>query len=592
MLHIHILCIGGGKRGINVESKTGFQRIFLIFSNEDAGFEAGQKPSGHIRIEIRDGKGKLWSTVQNLTSGNGKLVHKLYLIKAGKEPAAAVCAGIFGLRQSRGELEWTFDPNNVNGSGSSINDFDVFAVITQYNDRENNRVISPLAAYRTKGTEWRKKFEKLTASPGKTAQNVKKENIPSGQTAAIENLKPQKAAVQEVKVPGAEKETASKNVQEEVKTEAPAAAKPQQESTYKEIDTGKFTPPDDIPAQDNIPVDDANPVPVQPLHQHGIHMPSNILNAMQGDEASQPVAPNYGNLAGNQAEQEQKPQDFTQIINQAEQESQDYNQMNQMAEQGQEPQDYSQMNQMAEKEQELQDFNQLNQIAGQEQGPQYDNQLDNQASQMQESQYNAQINSQEQQVPELPEVPMQMTEAASNLNSSCLYMNGNMCGMYINTAGPSPCSTCKLHNQARNAAREEKRGDIEKLKELLGKNFEQCDPFQVRRSDYKWWKIVNPVNLNNILYLCNIRSPLLFNPLVMMAHFKYRHLILGIFTDRIRKREYVVCGVPGMYMLDKKPFGDMCRFVQTEGSRPRYGSFGYFVVYLDPATGKILSLKE
>ena len=177
-------------------------------------------------------------------------------------------------------------------------------------------------------------------------------------------------------------------------------------------------------------------------------------------------------------------------------------------------------------------------------------------------------------------------------DSKCLYMNGNMCGMYLSPTGVNPCSTCTIHAQTGNAqCNEERRGDLSKLKMQLERNFEVSDPFHSKRSDYKWWKVSNPVNLNNILYQCNIRSPLLFNPMVMMAHFKYRHLIIGIFADRVRNREYVVCGVPGMHMVDKRPFGELCKWVQAEGNRPKYGAFGYWIVYIDPGTGKILSLK-
>ncbi|HEX3028542.1 MAG TPA: hypothetical protein VHT34_04405 [Clostridia bacterium] len=87
--------------------------------------------------------------------------------------------------------------------------------------------------------------------------------------------------------------------------------------------------------------------------------------------------------------------------------------------------------------------------------------------------------------------------------------------------------------------------NIDKLKESLGRYFKEYDPFGSRRRDYKWWKVSSPVYLNNILYQCNARTPLLFNPKVMMAHFKYRHLIIGVYSDRLRRRECIVCGVPG-----------------------------------------------
>ncbi len=511
-----------------METKMAFQRNFLIFNTEDSGFGAGQKPSGHVRIEVRDGKGKLWSSVQNLAPGDGRLLYKLYLVKAGKEPATAVCAGILGLRQNKAELEWAFDPSNVYGSGYGISEFDVFAILAEYSDRDNTRIVCPLAAYRNKGTEWRKKLDRLVYAqnkmppqklPGKEyiapyTKPAEEYITPIMTPATKNNYAGEENAYKEAensypKEENANQEMENSYLEAENNTYQEAENSYQEENTYQEAENfyyeennypqaeniyneapkNKFTPPE------NYPGENINAMPVQ-FQQHGIHMPLQEVNK-QAEENPVQTPPPY--------------------------------------------------------------FNQMNPQTAPVQVPQA--------------------------------APVQVPRTAANLDSNCLYMNGNMCGMYVNTGGPSPCDTCQIHTHPRNGNKEEKKGDLYRLKDLLDRNFEQDDPFQTKRSDYRWWKVANPVNLNNILYQCNIRSPLLFNPLVMMAHFKYRYLEIGIFTDRVRKREYVVCGIPGMHMIDKKPFGEMCKWVQAEGSRPKYGGFGYWIVYLDPVTGKILSLK-
>ena len=75
----------------------------------------------------------------------------------------------------------------------------------------------------------------------------------------------------------------------------------------------------------------------------------------------------------------------------------------------------------------------------------------------------------------------------------------------------------------------------------------------------------------------------------MMAHFKYRHMIVGLYEDQKKNLQYVVCGIPGLYWVDEKPFGEMCRWAQVEGDKPRYGAFGYWLIYINPTTGRILS---
>ena len=178
---------------------SGYQKNFLIFVNEDSGYEAGRKPSGYIRIEVRDGKGRLRASVQNLRQGGGRFDYCLYLIKsgsggispvhtgwgtgsgtagnaagwgagggrqvhagAGLTPGYAghaggglisVCAGRLQHGLNGSELEWTFEPGNVGKSGYRIGDFDIAAIIVEYADRKYDAVICPLAAYKNKKTE-------------------------------------------------------------------------------------------------------------------------------------------------------------------------------------------------------------------------------------------------------------------------------------------------------------------------------------------------------------------------------------------------------------------------------------------------------
>jgi hypothetical protein len=136
---------------------------------------------------------------------------------------------------------------------------------------------------------------------------------------------------------------------------------------------------------------------------------------------------------------------------------------------------------------------------------------------------------------------------------------------------------------------ETKENYFKKLEEQFHQIFKKIKPFRVERKDYRWWQIINPVDLNNIFYRFNIKVPVLFNPLVIMAHFKYKHMMVGLYEDKKKNLRYVVCGIPSLYWVDEKPFGEMCRWAQVEGDKPRYGAFGYWLIYINPATGRILS---
>lgn len=157
-------------------------------------------------------------------------------------------------------------------------------------------------------------------------------------------------------------------------------------------------------------------------------------------------------------------------------------------------------------------------------------------------------------------------------------------------AGISSCIDCSvLKERGQTDANSNKTFDFGMLVEYFDKYFEKSDPFNSRRRDYRWWEVNTLVYLNNILYQFGIKTSDLFNTNVMMAHLKYRHLIVGIYTDRIRHRGYVVFGIPGVYNVDTRPLGGACRWVQLKGSRPREGAFGYWLAYYEPESGEFLN---
>jgi hypothetical protein len=133
--------------------------------------------------------------------------------------------------------------------------------------------------------------------------------------------------------------------------------------------------------------------------------------------------------------------------------------------------------------------------------------------------------------------------------------------------------------------------NLPSLKDELDKSFEGFNPFKMKSKNFKWWKINSPGYLNNILFRHNIKTYLLFNPKVMLAHYKYRYIIFGIRIDRHSGKEYLICGVPGVYSIDENPFGNIGSWAQIEGYKPKYGAFGYWIILIDPRTGKLLRLK-
>ena len=414
----------------------------MIFSQEDAGYGRGQEPTGYAKIEIKDGRGKLSVSVQDLKEEKGVLRYSVYVLRCDEKQVCPICVGNMPLQRSKGELVWGFDPVNVAKTGNRIEQFNIVAVIAQREASYNSSIICPLAAYKDKKIYWKDKVIGLLDEP-KVDNKVFKEKT----------LK-----------------------------------KPEINDMQGELGSK-------IKGFDNINVFDSNKTNVEV-----------------------------------------------------------------------EPQDYSNID-------------------------------DEDKQEIENTPIESETNSNEDTASNDGVTKAYSIDAKKNINS-CAINKGESCPQQIGTMGYNPCMNCYVQKMNKNEA-EMKRPSMqiktieegmEQLKRYLDKNFEINDPFGSQRRDYKWWKVGNPVYLNNILFQCNIRTPLLFNPLVMMSHFKYRYLIIAIYSDRIRKREYIVCGVPGVYEIDERPFGDMCKWVQLEGGKPKYGAFGYWLVYIDPKTGKFLSL--
>lgn len=409
--------------------KNAYRKLFFIFNQEDAGFGAGQSPSGYVKIEARDGKGKLSAIVHNLKEDSKSIMYRLYIMECNEKSFSPVAVGVIPVLKGKGELHWEFQPGNIAKSNSTLEDINTVAVIAEYIGRDNKGIACPLAAYKDKKTLWRQKLkDKLnTDIYASTSENT---NIDKDINEPIsENI----------------------NSREEVKKS------------------------EDINGQEQVEKDE------------------NINDSREAENIEHNQAPELPNIPG----------DIQNI-------------------------GYKDMEEV-------------------------------------ERHY--------------------YTMKNSGISLPC---GSTSCGYLTGVNGDNSCDDCMLKKQQQDNSKSNAQGDVDKLRKDLDKYFEISDPFRSRRKDYKWWKVNSPVYLNNVLYQCQIKTPVLFNPKILMSHFKYRHLIFGIYSDTLRHKEYVVFGVPGVYSVDDRPFKDICRWAQVEGNKPRYGAFGYWLVYIDPKTGRIV----
>jgi len=474
-----------------MNNKFKYQRSFLIFNEEDNGYGADQKPSGHLKIEIRDGKGKLSCNVSNLSDDNGKIEYRLYLIKTDGYQCVPVLLGNIELKRNRGDFNWSFNPRDIKKTGIEVDRFNVFVVVGNYLDRKSNYIICPLAAYKGDKVEWRQGLNKI--------------------------------------------------LQQEKKDEKMLNQKKKDDDINNKLDDDKF----ENDNKNNKPTIDNK------------HFEKEQIKNADGEPL------NGGKHLTDNQKIEIEKQNQGQVEKQFDQDSEKYFETI-------EKKDMSVEFDSTNKE--IEEENDKKEVEEQAKLPKTKaNQTKTVKGKMDDQQIKGKSYS---SYDGSKLFDLQTDDDIDNKNFNA----GTINNIFFNN---------------KNSDKSEiKEFEVQELSKQFDLIFERCVPFSVERTDYNWWKVASPVHLNNILYTFGIKIPVLFNPLVLMAHYKYNHLIVGIYKDDIRQKDYIVCGIPGIYWVDEKPFGNACRWAQVEGNTPAYGAFGYWVVYINPKTGRILSLDK
>ena len=133
-----------------------YKRYFIILENEDSGFEKTNKrvPKGYAKIEVRNGKGLLNVYVQDLKYfKDANYIYRNYLISTKGKEGLYVDTGAFMIdERGKGEIKVKFNPDNVEGSNRSIEDFNVVAVIARPIERSSRdmEIYGPLVGYMDK----------------------------------------------------------------------------------------------------------------------------------------------------------------------------------------------------------------------------------------------------------------------------------------------------------------------------------------------------------------------------------------------------------------------------------------------------------
>ncbi|MCL2698786.1 MAG: hypothetical protein FWE68_00570 [Defluviitaleaceae bacterium] len=129
-----------------------YSRAFITLKQDRSGYGLkSREPSGRAVIEVKNGKGKITVSVQEL---KGEVGYRAYIVSSTNDCVAVKIGSLRADERGKAELKWEFDPFDVERTGIQIEAFDVVAVVVQ-SQGENAWV---LTGYRGDTVRFKEKF--------------------------------------------------------------------------------------------------------------------------------------------------------------------------------------------------------------------------------------------------------------------------------------------------------------------------------------------------------------------------------------------------------------------------------------------------
>jgi hypothetical protein len=104
-----------------------YRRTYVMFQEEDKGcaFDENKELSGYLKIETRGNKGRITASFQNL---NPEFTYNIKAFKDYDMPAVVDFGAIRIDSKGRGGAEWTFDADNIQNTGTKLEELSVMFV--------------------------------------------------------------------------------------------------------------------------------------------------------------------------------------------------------------------------------------------------------------------------------------------------------------------------------------------------------------------------------------------------------------------------------------------------------------------------------
>jgi hypothetical protein len=138
-----------------------YDKHFVMMRQEVSGFSMGQRPAwGSCIMEIKNNKGRITATIQGLKKLNDNREYTLYVIGGKGGKAGGISCGIMEVDQfGKGELRWDFDPDNICGTGLTVEELHTVAIFA--GEQQKYGLTAPVVGYFAEKVNWKGNFQEL-----------------------------------------------------------------------------------------------------------------------------------------------------------------------------------------------------------------------------------------------------------------------------------------------------------------------------------------------------------------------------------------------------------------------------------------------
>lgn len=169
-----------------------YERFFIMFKPALTAYSIeNQEIKGYMKIEIRDGKGRITTYIQGLKPLKNNEMYRIYLISANSDNSLGIPVGWLETdSRGRGEHKYEFNPDNIENSGLSIEKFNVAAISIKGDNI--NEFTFPVVGYKEREILWKNNFKEFSL----------KEELSAKKTVdTLENSKKEQKKINNIKTP-------------------------------------------------------------------------------------------------------------------------------------------------------------------------------------------------------------------------------------------------------------------------------------------------------------------------------------------------------------------------------------------------------